>query len=166
MEPAKRKRAIASTAAGPWLLLAGPGVAHAQDASTAVHIGRAVDLAGTPVALFRPKPPPAALSGKFAASGPVAMPAGMPVAARALTSGFGARFHPLLNERRAHLGIDLAAATGSPIVATSPGVVSAQGWYGGYGDLVVSTTAAGSRRATAICRAATSSPGSRSSAAT
>ncbi|MCW6533864.1 M23 family metallopeptidase [Sphingomonas lycopersici] len=137
MEPAKRKRLIASTAAGLWLLLAGAGAAHAQDAAAAVHIGRAVDLAGTPVALFRPKPPPAALFGKFAAPGPVAMPAGMPVAARALTSGFGARFHPLLNERRAHLGIDLAAATGSPIVATSPGVVSAQGWYGGYGDLVV-----------------------------
>ncbi len=135
------QRQTKTAIAGLGLLLASPGVAYAQDAtaSAAVHIGRAVDLAGTPVALFRPKTP-AILPGKPVTLGPTtgfAMPAGMPVAARALTSGFGLRFHPLLNERRAHLGVDLAAASGSPIVATSPGVVSAEGYYGGYGDLVV-----------------------------
>lgn len=140
MECAAQRR-TKTAIAGLGILLANPGVAYAQDAtaSTAVHIGRAVDLAGTPVALFRPKTP-AILPGKPVTLGPTsgfAMPAGMPVAARALTSGFGLRFHPLLNERRAHLGVDLAAASGSPIVATSPGVVSAEGYYGGYGDLVV-----------------------------
>lgn len=140
MECAAQRR-TKTAIAGLGLFLASPGIAHAQDASAgaAVHIGRAVDLAGTPVALFRPKTP-AILPGKPVTLGPTsgfAMPAGMPVAARALTSGFGLRFHPLLNERRAHLGVDLAAASGSPIVATSPGVVSAEGYYGGYGDLVV-----------------------------
>lgn len=140
MECAAQRR-TKTAIAGLGILLASPGIAHAQDATAgaAVHIGRAVDLAGTPVALFRPKTP-AILPGKPVTLGPTsgfAMPAGMPVAARALTSGFGLRFHPLLNERRAHLGVDLAAASGSPIVATSPGVVSAEGYYGGYGDLVV-----------------------------
>ena len=60
----------------------------------------------------------------------------LPVAARALTSGFGMRGHPLLGRQRAHLGIDLAAPTGSPIVATSDGVVTTADWRGGYGLFV------------------------------
>lgn len=60
----------------------------------------------------------------------------LPVAARALTSTFGMRGHPLLGRQRAHLGIDLAAPTGSPIVATSDGVVTTADWRGGYGLLV------------------------------
>lgn len=62
-----------------------------------------------------------------------AIPSQMPVAARALTSAFGMRNHPVLGRRRAHLGIDLAAAYGSPIVATSDGEVSWADWAGGYG---------------------------------
>ena len=53
-----------------------------------------------------------------------------------MTSGFGGRFHPLLGGYRQHAGVDLAAASGSPIYATSDGVVSNAGWAGGYGLLV------------------------------
>lgn len=64
------------------------------------------------------------------------MPMAMPVAARALTSGFGLRQHPILGIPRMHSGLDLAAPYGSPIVATSDGVVGAATWSGGYGLLV------------------------------
>lgn len=61
------------------------------------------------------------------------MPSLMPVSATAMTSGFGFRRHPLLGTWRAHNGIDLAAMSGSPIVATSDGVVNTANWNGGYG---------------------------------
>jgi murein DD-endopeptidase MepM/ murein hydrolase activator NlpD len=50
-----------------------------------------------------------------------------------LSSGFGMRRHPLLGGWRPHLGVDLAAPTGTPVYATADGVVSAAGWRGGYG---------------------------------
>ena len=58
----------------------------------------------------------------------------MPVeSARAMSSGFGMRVHPVLGGRRAHKGIDLPAATGTPIRATADGVVEMADWFGGYG---------------------------------
>jgi murein DD-endopeptidase MepM/ murein hydrolase activator NlpD len=72
-------------------------------------------------------------SGRF---GPGTLPNGMPVAARAMTSGFGLRAHPMLGGWRAHSGVDLAAASGSPIVATSDGTVGKANWNGGYGLFV------------------------------
>lgn len=64
------------------------------------------------------------------------LPSTLPVAARAMTSGFGLRQHPVLGTLRAHNGLDLAAPLGSPIVATSDGTVGAASWYGGYGLFV------------------------------
>lgn len=64
------------------------------------------------------------------------MPSIMPVSARALTSGFGWRQHPILGTLRVHSGVDLAAGYGAPIVATSDGVVNTADWAGGYGLLV------------------------------
>jgi murein DD-endopeptidase MepM/ murein hydrolase activator NlpD len=53
-----------------------------------------------------------------------------------LTSGFGARVHPIFGGVRFHEGIDLAAPIGVPIHSASDGVVSAAGWSRGYGLLV------------------------------
>jgi len=40
-----------------------------------------------------------------------------------LTSGFGVRYHPLLNTRKAHTGVDWAAPVGTPILAAGNGVI-------------------------------------------
>ena len=53
-----------------------------------------------------------------------------------ITSGFGLRRHPILGYTRMHAGIDFAAAYGSPIYATSDGLVSFAGWHGGHGNFV------------------------------
>lgn len=58
------------------------------------------------------------------------------MSAARLTSGFGMRAHPILGSSRLHLGIDLAAPAGTPVVATSDGIVSTAQWAGGYGLLV------------------------------
>jgi murein DD-endopeptidase MepM/ murein hydrolase activator NlpD len=100
-----------------------------------VTFGRAADLVGRPVNYLRPirtSPDGASLS-KLA---PGLLPSRMPLAAYGLTSGFGMRQHPLLGVVREHTGVDLAAPIGSPIYATSDGIVSMADWRGGYGLFV------------------------------
>lgn len=53
-----------------------------------------------------------------------------------ITSGFGLRRHPILGYTRMHSGIDFAAPYGSPIYATSDGIVTYAGWHGGHGNYV------------------------------
>jgi len=56
-----------------------------------------------------------------------------PLSRTTVTSSFGYRRHPVLGYGRLHAGLDLAARYGSPIHASSDGVVSAANWRGGYG---------------------------------
>jgi murein DD-endopeptidase MepM/ murein hydrolase activator NlpD len=55
-----------------------------------------------------------------------------------VSSGFtNARYHPVLQEWRAHRGIDYAAPVGTGVKATADGMVEFAGRQGGYGNLVV-----------------------------
>jgi murein DD-endopeptidase MepM/ murein hydrolase activator NlpD len=54
-----------------------------------------------------------------------------------VTSGFKMRFHPILQEWRAHKGVDYGAPTGTRVKATADGTVESAGWQAGYGNLVV-----------------------------
>ncbi|MBU3694986.1 MAG: M23 family peptidase [Rhodocyclaceae bacterium] len=55
-----------------------------------------------------------------------------------VTSGFSAsRYHPVLQEWRAHRGIDYGAPSGTRVRATADGTVESAGYAGGYGNLVV-----------------------------
>jgi murein DD-endopeptidase MepM/ murein hydrolase activator NlpD len=60
-----------------------------------------------------------------------------PVAGARMSSGFGMRFHPVLRYSRMHQGVDFAARTGTPILASASGTVVFAGWGGGYGNVVV-----------------------------
>lgn len=53
-----------------------------------------------------------------------------------LTSGYGNRFHPLLNRRKMHTGVDWAAPPGTPILAAGNGVIEQSGRKGQYGNYV------------------------------
>lgn len=61
----------------------------------------------------------------------------MPIPYARLTSGFGARRHPVLGRMRMHKGVDYAARTGTPIMAAGDARVKSAGWMGGYGNAVV-----------------------------
>jgi murein DD-endopeptidase MepM/ murein hydrolase activator NlpD len=55
-----------------------------------------------------------------------------------VSSGFDrARMHPVLHSVRAHLGIDYAAPTGTPVWAAAGGVITQRGDAGGAGNLVI-----------------------------
>jgi len=54
-----------------------------------------------------------------------------------ITSGFAMRFHPILQQWRAHKGVDYGAPTGTRVKATGDGVVEFVGRQGGYGNVVV-----------------------------
>ena len=61
-----------------------------------------------------------------------------PIAFSRVSSGFTkSRFHPVLNQWRAHKGVDFAAPIGTKVKATSDGVVSSFGKQGGYGNAII-----------------------------
>lgn len=55
-----------------------------------------------------------------------------------ISASFGNRIHPILHILHRHTGIDLSAMPNTAIYATADGVVeyAANGWNGGYGNLV------------------------------
>lgn len=54
-----------------------------------------------------------------------------------VTSGFAMRFHPILKQWRAHLGVDYGAPTGTPVRSIGDGVVEFAGWQNGFGNVVI-----------------------------
>jgi len=60
-----------------------------------------------------------------------------PLAFSRVTSGFKMRFHPILQTWRAHLGVDYAAPTGTPVRSVGDGVVETAGFQGGFGNVVI-----------------------------
>ncbi len=61
-----------------------------------------------------------------------------PLKFQRVSSGFDrARMHPVLHTVRAHLGIDYAAPTGTPVWAAATGVITQRGEAGGAGNLVL-----------------------------
>jgi murein DD-endopeptidase MepM/ murein hydrolase activator NlpD len=59
-----------------------------------------------------------------------------PVEFSRISSGFGARFHPIFKNWRAHTGVDFAAPKGTRVLATADGHVISAGARGGYGNAV------------------------------
>jgi len=53
-----------------------------------------------------------------------------------VTSSFGMRFHPILQKKRMHTGVDYGAAIGTPVWAIADGVVINSGYRGGLGNAV------------------------------
>ncbi len=53
-----------------------------------------------------------------------------------VSSGYGMRFHPISGQRKAHLGIDYAAPTGTPVRTIGEGMVTFAGWQRGYGNVI------------------------------
>ena len=66
-----------------------------------------------------------------------------PLAFSRMTSGFKMRFHPILHTWRAHLGVDYAAPTGTPVRSVGQGIVDVAGSQGGFGNVVMVKHAGG-----------------------
>jgi murein DD-endopeptidase MepM/ murein hydrolase activator NlpD len=66
-----------------------------------------------------------------------------PLAFSRMTSGFKMRFHPILQTWRAHLGVDYAAPTGTPVRSVGQGIVDVAGSQGGFGNVVMVKHASG-----------------------
>jgi len=59
-----------------------------------------------------------------------------PIQFASITSGFGMRFHPILEYRSQHKGIDYGAPKGTAVQAVGDGKVLSAGPRGGYGNMV------------------------------
>ena len=59
-----------------------------------------------------------------------------PVEFSRVTSGFAMRLHPILQDWRAHNGIDYGAPTGTAVRSVGDGVVESAGRQNGYGNVV------------------------------
>lgn len=71
---------------------------------------------------------------KLSGTGVLSWPSSGPVN---VTSGFGMRFHPVLQIYRMHEGIDIACDTSMQVLAAADGVVDFAGTADGYGNLLI-----------------------------
>jgi murein DD-endopeptidase MepM/ murein hydrolase activator NlpD len=96
-------------------------------------------LGGKDVTLYRYQIDPDQPADYFDARGQSAkgMLMKTPVDGARISSGFGARFHPVLGYTRMHKGVDFAVPTGTPVMAAGSGDISFMGWANGYGNFVV-----------------------------
>lgn len=60
-----------------------------------------------------------------------------PVAFSRISSGFAMRLHPILNQWKAHLGVDYAAPIGTPVRDVADGTVEFAGQQNGFGNVVI-----------------------------
>jgi murein DD-endopeptidase MepM/ murein hydrolase activator NlpD len=65
-----------------------------------------------------------------------AMPSILPAQGMVSSQFSEARLHPIYHEALPHVGIDLSALRGTPILSAAKGVVSYAGWKSGYGNTV------------------------------
>ena len=72
-------------------------------------------------------------SAQMGLEGPIAWPVTGP---HRISSGYGRRRDPLTGKSALHHGVDIAAASGTPVVAIAAGWVAYAGWRDGYGWLV------------------------------
>ena len=141
---AKAEAAGGFAAASPLILSMPRPEASDEGLPVQIRVGRALDFEGRPVFARRSAFSEIASIATFSTTRPptrrpagnISLGSAMPLVRGALTSGFGMRTHPILGGLRMHSGIDLAAPRGSPILATSDGVVGQAGWKGGYGLFV------------------------------
>lgn len=54
-----------------------------------------------------------------------------------ITSNFGTRVHPVFKTKIQHTGLDIKAASGTPVKAAAAGEVLFAGWLRGYGQIVI-----------------------------
>lgn len=96
-------------------------------------------LSGKDVTLYRYQVDPDQPADYFDAKGQSAKGLLMktPVDGARISSGFGARFHPVLGYTRMHKGVDFAVPTGTPVMAAGSGMISFMGWANGYGNFVI-----------------------------
>lgn len=109
------------------------------DGHPLITVSKAGDALGAPIVLRASKKPSDGSDSKAASDD---LPTALPLARSYLTSRYGMREHPILGGLRMHTGVDLAAPTGSPVVAPQSGTVTYANWRGGYG-LEVSVLHAG-----------------------
>ncbi len=53
-----------------------------------------------------------------------------------VSSGYGMRFHPVTGQQKAHMGVDYAAPTGTPVRTVGDGTVQFAGVQRGYGNVI------------------------------
>jgi murein DD-endopeptidase MepM/ murein hydrolase activator NlpD len=59
-----------------------------------------------------------------------------PIEGARISSGFGRRRHPILGYSRMHKGLDFAASSGTPIMASGDGVIESASYRSDYGNVV------------------------------